>query len=490
MNTVAAHIRQQFATDTHRPHYHFVPPANWMNDPNGLIHWKGRYHLFYQYNPNGPFWGTIHWGHAVSDDLVHWSDLPIALTPGPGGVDQDGCWSGCAVDHDSVPTLIYTGISGDHEGPANQRPCIATSADDDLVVWEKYADNPVIRQSPPDLALTGFRDHCVWREADRWYQIVGSGIRDTGGAALLYRSGDLRQWEYLHPLCTSDQLDPGTLWTGSVWECPQFIVLDGRHYLIFSVWHEGRTHYSVYLTGDYRDNRFFPTGVHKLDFGDHHFYAPQTMIDNQGRHLMWGWIQEGRSREAQQKAGWSGVMSLPRLIKLHPNGLLGYEPVPELQVLRQKHYRFSRLYLTETTPMILHGVNSNCLELLAEVELDVDAVVELTLKMTPDRQELTRLIFNQNTHELWLDRAESSLDTGVDRSPLRGVLPQPTNGKLSIHIFLDRSVIEVFTNGQSCLTGRVYPTRNDSDSIVLMARRGHVQTRSLDIWEMRGIYWI
>ena len=110
-------------TDPHRPHYHFLPPANWLNDPNGLIQWNGEYHMFYQYNPNGPFHGTIHWGHAVSADLVHWRHLPIALAPEAGTADEDGCWSGCAVDDSGVPTLIYSGHRDGRAAavPGNQR---------------------------------------------------------------------------------------------------------------------------------------------------------------------------------------------------------------------------------------------------------------------------------------------------------------------------------------------------------------------------------
>ena len=122
--------------DQHRPRYHFLPTKNWMNDPNGVIHWKGRYHLFYQHNPNDTVGNDIHWGHAVSADLVHWTHLPIALAPTPGGPDVDGCWSGCAVDHDGIPTLIYSGNSG-----GRQLPCIATS-DDDLLTWR---NTPAIR---------------------------------------------------------------------------------------------------------------------------------------------------------------------------------------------------------------------------------------------------------------------------------------------------------------------------------------------------------
>ena len=165
--------------DRHRPSYHFLPPANWMNDPNGFIQWGSTYHLFYQYNPAAAVHDSIHWGHAASEDLVHWRHLPIALTPTPGGPDADGCWSGSAVDDDGTPTIIYTGASGQH-----QRACLATGSDD-LVTWQKYPGNPIIPEPPSNLELVAYRDHCVWREADTWYQVMGAGIAGVGGAALL-----------------------------------------------------------------------------------------------------------------------------------------------------------------------------------------------------------------------------------------------------------------------------------------------------------------
>src|SRR5437867_11879648 len=140
-----------------------------MTDPNGLIHWNGEYHHFNQYNPAGPSHGTIRWGHAASPHLVRWRHLPIALAPTAGGPDEDGCWSGCAVDDNGVPTLIYSG----HRAGA-QRPCLATSADG-LLTWQKHAGNPVIAE-PPDLHLVAFRDHYVWREDGAWYQLMGAGI--------------------------------------------------------------------------------------------------------------------------------------------------------------------------------------------------------------------------------------------------------------------------------------------------------------------------
>ncbi|MEO8606407.1 MAG: glycoside hydrolase family 32 protein [Chloroflexota bacterium] len=183
----AQKLPQQFKGDPHRPQYHFLAPANWMNDPNGVIHHQGQYHLFYQYNPNAPVWGDIQWGHAVSQDLIHWTDLPIALSPTPDGADANGCWSGCALIHQGVPTLIYTGVNSDNR----QQACLATS-DDDLIVWEKYENNPIIASPPDGLQVLGFRDHSLWQEDGFWYQIIGSGIAEIGGMVLLYRSQDLR----------------------------------------------------------------------------------------------------------------------------------------------------------------------------------------------------------------------------------------------------------------------------------------------------------
>ena len=202
--------REPGPEDPHRPRYHIVPPTGWLNDPNGPIQWRGQYHLFYQHNPTTPFFpgtpslGTMHWAHLVSEDLMHWEELPVALSPTAGGPDAGGCWSGCAVDDRGVPTLIYTGVYP-------ERQCVATSRDD-LLTWDKYAGNPVIAAPPEGLDVTGFRDPHVWREGDRWQMLLGSGIRRLGGAVLLYSSPDLVHWEYTGPLLVDDGEQPGAVW--------------------------------------------------------------------------------------------------------------------------------------------------------------------------------------------------------------------------------------------------------------------------------------
>jgi beta-fructofuranosidase len=502
MVEAAPALREKLAGDPHRPQYHFLPPAHWMNDPNGLIQWKGQYHLFYQHNPYSTGWGAMHWGHAASGDLVHWTDLPIALAPTPGGPDQDGCWSGCAVDNDGIPTLIYTGVHP-------QRPCLATSKDG-LLTWEKYAGNPIITEPPEGLDVVGFRDHSVWREGDTWYQVIGSGIQGVGGAILLYRSLDLIHWEYIAPLLagSKDQiacaprgpqsarftapLSTRVSTTGTMWECPGFFPLDDKYVLLLSA-HEGQPLYAVYFVGAYADHQFMPQVLSKLDFGDIHFYAPQTLADDQGRRVMWGWVQEGRSYEALQAAGWAGVMSLPRIVSMRPDGFLGFEPAEELVSLRGSHFGSTDIVLTPTSSAAL-DVRGDCLEIIAEVEFDRagDAGTAqefgLAVRCSSDGAEQTHIVYDRAAQRLTVEREQSSLSPDVHRSVHTGPLELSPNGHLRLHVFLDRSVLEVYANGRACITSRIYPSRPDSLGVGLFARGGNTMLQSLDVWEMGSIW--
>ena len=464
---------RDLASDPHRPLYHFLPPANWLNDPNGLIQWKGQYHLFYQFNPNGPFHGTIHWGHAVSSDLAHWEDLPIALAPTPGGPDQDGCYSGCAVDNDGVPTLVYTGIRPEVQ-------CIATSADD-LLTWQKQPPWPVIATPPPGLDLWGFRDPWVWRDGDLWYSVIGSGIRDVGGTALLYRSADLLHWTYLHPLCIGNPTE-----TGTMWECPNFFPLRDKHALVISPIPLRK---SLYLIGSYADLVFTPESQGVVDDGGY-YYAPQTMLDDRGRRLIWGWLWEGRPAEASREAGWAGVMSLPRILDLGPDGRLTIEPVPELETLRGPRARHTDVDIAPSGLHVLDDVRGDCLELEAVIEPGDASTVAIALRRSPDGEEQTRIVYDCHDRLLGFDRSHASRDSSVASDPRGCQLPLGAGEPLRLRVFLDRSVLEVFANGRACLTSRIYPTRSDSLGVAIAATAGRARLRSLDAWTMPSIWTV
>ena len=479
--------RAQLADDPQRPRYHFCPPANWMNDPNGIIEWNGNYHLFYQHNPYDAIWDNMHWGHAVSADLVHWTDLPIALAPGPGSADEDGCWSGCAMDHDGRPTLLYTGVQGDWAMPQNQRVCLATSQDG-LNTWQKHAGNPVIARPPAGLDVNGFRDPFVWREAGHWIMAIGAGIRGIGGAVLLYQSADLQRWQFLHPLCIGDKNDASVPWTGTLWEVPQLHRLGDTHILLATVWDEEPL-YSVYFTGSYRNLRFRPESVQKLDYGNRHFYAAHAIVDSQGRHLMWGFIGEGRSVEAQQAAGWSGVMSLPRVLSLGADGTLALRPAPEIESLRQKHYRYRNIDMPGDSDDVTLDARGDALEIFAEIDAGHAEESGVKVRCSPDLEEETYIFYNARRKQLGIDRRRSSRRPApeLNADVQLGDFELNPGETLRLRIFVDCSVIEVFANDRACMTSRVYPSRADSSGVAVSAR-GQARINSLDIWTMSAIW--
>jgi beta-fructofuranosidase len=469
--------------DPNRPKIHFLPPAHWMNDPCGLLQWKGNYHLFYQYNPYGAAHANMHWGHAVSRDLVHWQDLPIALAPTPGGADRDGCWSGCAVDDGGVPTLIYTGVSP-------QVVCLATSSDD-LLTWQKYEDNPVIGSPPLDVqGQTGgnFRDPYVWRDEEHWYLAIASRIEGVGGAVLLYRSRDLVHWKYLRPLLVGDVTRSDPFWTGITWECPNMVRLGAKWALLVSVQASPFQHlHPIYYTGRWQDERFAPETQGVLVHGGY-FYAPQVMRLDGGRHVLWGWVAEGRSQRICEWAGWAGTMSLPLDVSMEADGRLSLQPVPELQALRQEHRHYRNLPASEPTAL-LGDVQGDVLEIQVEFDLDPGAELGVTLRCSPGGQERTEVVYRQAQTQLAIERAQSSLSLDTERDE-RVAPVEPVAGKPSkLHIFVDGSVVEAFAGGgRTSLASRIYPLRPDSLGAGVFVRNGSARIYTLDIWTLRSIW--
>lgn len=482
--------RTLLARDRLRPRVHFLPPANWMNDPNGLSQWQGQYHLFYQYNPEGAFHNRIHWGHTISDDLVHWQDCPVALIPTPGGADQDGCWSGCTINHEGVPTLFYTGVNP-------QAVCVATSQDR-LLTWQKRPQ-PVISAPPAGLEAGtpwDFRDPFVWQEGEMWYMVIGSRQVGVGGKVLLYRSPDLRNWEYRHALLEGDMHQPAPYWTGTMWECPNFFRLGEKYVLIIS-YQDGETGhllYPGYVVGDFVDERFYPLTHGLLEYGGA-MYAPQVMLDDQGRRLLWGWLMEGRGRDAQISAGWSGVMTLPRVLSLRDDNHLTLEPAPELAMLRGRVHTFTPFTLTPDTPNPLADIRGDCLEILITFAPDEASELSLKLCCSPDGTEQTSLIYTSAMHTLTVDRSLSSDDEQVTRALppwQQGVAQAPSPpdaaGQITWHIFLDGSVLEVYVRGRVPLSTRIYPTQPDSLGLQLISRAGVVSVSALTIWQLKSIW--
>jgi len=471
-------LRDSLAADPHRPSWHVTPPANWLNDPNGVCRWNGRYHVFYQYNPGGPYHGCIHWGHAVSDDLVHWHDEPVALAPDPGGPDRDGCWSGCLVDDDGIPTVVYTGGDG-----RVQLPCLATSPDPGLRRWEKHGANPVIDDAPDALDVletehwrAEFRDHCVWREGETWHQLVGSGVADVGGAALHYASDDLVEWEFHGPFLVGD-------WAGAgeMWECPELLDLGDR-----SLLHVSDYAGVPYFLGRVADGAFErdPAAADGLlDHGD--FYAPQSLRTDDGRVLTFGWLPEARPPEAQWDAGWSGALGLPRELSLGDDDSLRQRPARELSALRGAETRRRDLGVDEAgVPLEPAG---RALELGLTVRLgDADAFELVVLEAT-DGHERTPVCWTRDG-EVVVDREASSDDPRVAADRQAMPAPVAADDALSLRVFVDGSVVEVFADDREVLTSRVYPTSPDATGVRLRGVGGEAVVEEVAVWPLAGAW--
>ena len=470
--------RQPMTTDPYRPLYHFSPPANYLGDPNGTIFWKGKYHLFYQYNPDGAFDNSkrMHWGHAVSEDLVHWADFPIALTPTPDGPDRSGCWSGGAVNNNGVPTLIYYGHP---EGN-----CIATS-DDDLITWEKHPANPVIPYPPEGASWRPF-DPCAWQEGDTWYSLSGGKLEGAGDTAFLCQSKDLIHWEYMHPFYISE-LDKVPESDCAV---PDFFPLGDKHMLLFAS-HERGVQYYI---GGYASHRFYPELHGRMNFGDFgvesgHLCAGFTLLDGLNRRIFFGWIPEGRREIVQRAAGWAGIMSLPRILSLCDDGTLEIAPVPELSVLRHNHRQLTDLSISPDTVIPLEGINRDCIEILATFEMGTAEALGVAVCCSPDEDEQTLISYNPSDKCLVLDADQSSVNPDVvNRGVQRGPLDLAAGEPLTLHIFVDRSVVEVFANSRQCLTKRIYPARQDSRGVKLFACGGSAKLKSIDVWSIASIW--
>jgi beta-fructofuranosidase len=391
--------------------------------------------------------------------MVYWQDLPIALRPTPGGPDEYGCWSGCAVDKAGQPFIFYTG-AGTRSYPF-QTQCLALGSDD-LLTWTKYGGNPVIRDVPVEAKQKqDFRDPFVWQEGDHWYMALASRIEGTGGVVFLYRSSDLLEWEYLNPLLVDPYAE------GETWECPNFFRLGDVWVLIVSYQPVVR-----YFIGDYMDYRFVPEQEGWVDYGN--YYAPLSFEDSQGRRILFGWLPEDRTKEAYVEAGWAGVQALPRIVSLDSNGRLIMRPIPEVEKLRGQHYHFSNAESVD--------VQGGCLEIIAEYAVEGEQPFGLFLRCSPDGEEQAEIAYHPDKQQLVVNRERASLDTRTKLSQQAALLE--VEDRLRLHVFLDRSVIEIFANDYTCLTSRIYPTRADS----LGLRAFGDGLKSLDVWEMRSIW--
>ncbi len=454
-------LRKKVAADPTRPRFHFHPVAGWMNDPNGTIYHDGHYHLFYQHNPYDDVWNNIHWGHARSTNLVDWEHLPIALRPS-SELGEASCFSGCAtIAADGTPLIFYTkvGPRPEHD-PREQWAAIGDSR---LIKWKKHPDNPILsvenHGGPP---IKGdWRDPYIFHTEGRTFMVVAATLDDQAGGdfvVLMYEAADgsLTKWTFRNILIRKPNYEM------SFFECPNFFPVENRWVLLVSPYkpveyYAGQLNLSTYT--------FNPDSHGRLDAGMD-YYSTNTAQAPDGRLILFGWV-----RGFRKGRGWNGCLALPREISLDRDGHPVQKPVKEIERLRGIPVSVDRSSLGSKELVLDQENDYRCAELRCSFRMGDASAVEIRLLRARDGRSSVSVVFDGHFVEV----AGTKLPYELEES----------DQKISFHLFVDRSVIEVFVDeGRRSLTRVVY-VEEENRGISVLAHGGEAELAELTAWELR-----
>lgn len=442
-----------------RPSLHFTSEKGWINDPNGLIYFKGEYHLFYQFNPYGTEWNSMHWGHAVSKDLESWEDLPIALYPDQS-YDTDslgGCFSGSALVKDDTLFIFYTGSI--HKGEeVIQTQNIVTSTDGRTFC--KYSGNPVF--GSPEGASKECRDPKVFEHEGNYYIVCGGTIEGEG-KIFLYTSSDLYNWKFVGSVLPEEE------YCGTMIECPDLFYLEGKWVLCFSPMNHPERLKCIYYTGtmDFTTGKMTIESSNNADYG-FDYYAPQTFKDKIGNTRAiawmnkWQWMTFFNGWGDTAPEGWRCSLSLPRELHLD-RGRLIYKLPSELT---------SSLDLLCTEKLLLIDNREDLTRLqntwLMQTEIEESKVTSnLLVFCFEDNDKKFTLELDLLTQCCTLDLSE--LGNGIMHSPLK------KGNSHNLLLLKDGSAIEVFIDdGYSTITANGYGLTSCAASISIPYREAVV----------------
>ena len=417
-----------------RQRLHLKAPDNWVNDPNGFIYYKGVYHLFYQYFPYGPRWGTMHWGHAVSRDLVNWEHRGLALYP-TVREDQNGCFSGSAIEEEGKLYLVYTGVRYEMINPEDPHTCLNEQfeaaqlmiASDDGFHFDNQRDKEVIIPPITDPAIgdrTHSRDPKIWRGEDAWYLILGSTVKEQYGEVLFYRSEDLHNWVYVDKA-----------WKGSdygwMWECPDYFETEGGKVLLLSAMGflkngEKEQNQSLCFSVKFDEKQCrmqIPDQYQFLDYGLD-LYAPQTTLDAEGRRVMISWVRMPKVTEE----GWIGMFCTPRVVEVR-NGHICFRMHPNIR----------KAYSREISDP--KQAQEGCYMAVFDLE-------------EGERADIGGFRISREKGCVRADR--SAVFPSFEGAHLVSETP-PIRGKAHLEILVDRNLIEIYVNdGEYVISNAVY----------------------------------
>ncbi|MCL2773301.1 MAG: GH32 C-terminal domain-containing protein [Oscillospiraceae bacterium] len=461
-------VNQEF-----KPEFHFSAEIGWLNDPNGCCWFNGKYHMFYQLYPYDSKDGPKHWGHAVSQNLIKWEHMPVALAP-DSEFDKDGCWSGTAIVADNTLYLIYTGV---HDG--KQEQCIAYSADG--INFEKYELNPVIGEKnlAPGVNICDFRDPKIIRRGEKFFCIIGANSK-----AVVYKSqNDIFKWEY-----AGDLLDKRL---GVMWECPDYFEENENAVFISSICGENQENknknkFVFFANPTYfilENNKFENLPVKYKYFDElengFDFYAPQTFYNSDNKNIIIAWMYTFGERIVTDSDnlnhGWASCMTLPREISIKKDKLY-QSPVKSIEKYRRNEVICKNIKFDSTPRSISSNDNINfryidgilnfpvmdskCSETV--ISADISKAKNFTVILPSGTLEFDR------AHRLIIfDRTGYGYDMRSEEQKEKNIreirkIDYDFKNILNLRIFIDISAVEVFINeGEKVISSRFYHKNKD-----------------------------
>ncbi len=472
--------------ELYRPQFHFTPARNWTNDPNGLVYYKGEYHLFYQYNPFGDKWGHMSWGHAVSKDLLHWQHLPVAIPEDPSGfmifsgtvvIDEQNTSGLCTSADKSCMVAIYT---ADYGSKQLQRQHLAYSNDHGRT-WKQYAGNPVL-----DVGKKDFRDPKVFRYGNRWIMAV---VLPTEHKVSFYESANLLQWVHLSDFGPEGKTD-------EIWECPDLYELPVSNKSGLKKWvlQLSTQHSMQYFVGSFDGKHFRNENpaqvILPFDFGPD-MYAAITYNHLPSRRVGIGWMSSWKYAGDTPTHPWRGAMTFPReqSLKAYPEGVrLVQQPITEISKLRKPVFTAKNMTIKQVNDLLRQKkTQSQTAEIV--LTLEPKQAAELGIALRKGGNEQTKIGFRVNDSQVFVDRTQSGKVDFSDK--FSGVYKAPVTlekGRIKLRILLDASSVEVFVgDGQQTLTCQIFPSPQ-SQAMELFATRENAQVSELTIYELASVW--
>lgn len=484
--------RSRVAPDRYRPSYHIQGGQMWMNEAIAPLYVQEQYHLFYQTNLSGPYYRQATWGHMISEDLIHWTDLPAALIAQPGDIDPDACFSGnAAIDANGIPHLFYTGVR--LGGRILNRITSAVPASTDMIEWQK--SQSVLIEHPDDCSTSDFRDPFIYEEGEWAYMLIASTTKgatnvsqdDDEPLVVVYRApkGNYEHWERLGTLLKGNR----QRWpeSGSCWECPVFFRLSDvtgqihKYFLAVSV--TGNNISVYYWIGDFDPSTgvFTPDTLRptRLDQGMLNLVGASTgFVDPQtGAALITSTVNDGRSEQERFYSGWSGFNTLWRHLQLKPDGSLSITPMERYEALHQSLLCESLNYPISHINQQLVPCNGS-----AHINMRFRESEDVTICIGEATGKHVRLSYDSNKHLLTLDTIQATPATNTMRGISQGEVPVTADGMVNLDVYIDHCVVEAFANEGLCMTGILL----SEDTMIPLSLEGNAEMviDEMRVWQM------